>query len=223
MLGEAVLRSERLTCCREHERGIAKRRERDPVHAVGVGIRSEAGCLQREPRLPGAARAGEREQASVVCAQELDDLGQFLLSAEEGRRGHRQVRAVEGFERGEVAVSELVDALGSGEVLQPMLAEVAKFALDELRARRGHEHLTAVAAGGDARGAVDVVSHIALVGQKRRSGVQADPDLHLPGRKRIREGGGGGERSRRGREGEEEGVTLRIHLDPALRWRRPRG
>ena len=100
MLGEAVLRSQRLTRGREHERGIAKRRERDPVHAVGVGIRSEAGCLQREPRLPGAAGAGEREQASVVCAEELDDLGQFLLSAEEGRRGHRQVRAVEDLSAG---------------------------------------------------------------------------------------------------------------------------
>ena len=97
-----------------------------------------------------------------------------------------------------------------------MLAEVAKLALDELRARRGHEHLTAVAGGSYARGAVDVVSYIALVGQKRRSGVQADPDLHLPGRERTREGGSGRERSRRGREREEEGVTLRIDLDPAL-------
>ena len=97
-----------------------------------------------------------------------------------------------------------------------MLAEIAKFALDELRACRGHEHLPAVAAGGDARGAVDVVSHVALIGQKRRSAVQADPDVHRTGRKRIREGGGRGERPRSGREGKEEGITLRIHLDPAL-------
>ena len=75
-----------------------------------------------------------------------------------------------------------------------MLAEIAKFALDELSPCRGHEHLPAVAAGGDARGAVDVVSHIALIGQKRRSAVQADPDVHRTGRKRIREGGGRGER-----------------------------
>ena len=45
-----------------------------------------------------------------------------------------------------------------------MLAEIAKLALDELRARRGDEHLAAVAAPSDARGAVDIVSHIALVG-----------------------------------------------------------
>ena len=57
---------------------------------------------------------------------------------------------------------------------------------------------------------------VALVGQKRRSGVQADPDLHLPGCERTREGGGGHERSRRGREREEEGVTLRVDLDAAL-------
>ena len=33
----------------------------------------------------------------------------------------------------------------------------------------------------------------------------------------LREGRRGGERSRRGREREEEGVTLRVDLDPALR------
>ena len=97
-----------------------------------------------------------------------------------------------------------------------MLAEVAKLALDELRARRGHEHLTAVAGGSDARGAVDVVSHIALVGQKRRSVCRPTRTCILPGRERIHEGGGGHERSRRGREREEEGVTLRIDLHPAL-------
>ena len=39
-----------------------------------------------------------------------------------------------------------------------MLAEIAKLAPNELRARRGDEHLAAVAAASDARGAVDVVS-----------------------------------------------------------------
>ena len=110
---------------RKDECRVAQRRERDPPHAVGVGVGGQASRLQREPRLPGAARPGQGEEARVVCSEELDDLGELLLASEEGSRRHRQVRAVQALERGKVGLSELVDALGSGEVLEPVLAEVS--------------------------------------------------------------------------------------------------
>ena len=48
--------------------------------------------------------------------------------------------------------------------------------LDELGSRRRDEHLPAVAGGGDAGRAVDVAADVALFGQQRRPGVQADAD-----------------------------------------------
>ena len=113
VLGEAVLGAERLRRGREDERRVAQRRERDPPHAVGVGVGGQTSRLQRESRLPRATRPGQGEEARVVCSEELDDLGELLLASEEGCRWHRQVRAVQALERREVAVSELVDALGS--------------------------------------------------------------------------------------------------------------
>ena len=112
------------------ERRIAQGSERDPPHAVGIGLGGQAGCLQRESRFPRATRPGQGEEARVVRGQEPDDLGELLLASEERCRRHRQVRAVEALERGEVGLSELVDALGCGEVLQPVLAEVCELEFD---------------------------------------------------------------------------------------------
>ena len=66
VLGEAVLRAERLRRRREDERRIAQRRERHPPDAVGIGLGGQAGRLQRKPRLSGAARPGQGEQARVL-------------------------------------------------------------------------------------------------------------------------------------------------------------
>src|SRR4029078_11420373 len=46
--------------------------------------------------------------------------------------------------------------------------------------------------------------------------VQTNSHRDRTRRQRLGEGRGRGERSRRGREGEEKGVPLRIYLDPAL-------
>jgi hypothetical protein len=198
----------------QDELGIAKRRERDPVDPVGVAIGGEAGRLQGKARLPGAARAGEGEQARSF--EERHDLGELGLPAEEGRRRHREVRAVEALEGREVSLAQLVDPLGGGEVLEPVLAEIAQLDLDQWSCRGRDEDLTSVAAGGDAGCPVDVVSDVALLGEERRAGVQAHPDLDRTRGERLGEGSRRSERIRRGPEGEEEGVALRVHLDPAL-------
>jgi hypothetical protein len=69
-------------------------------------------------------RPGQREQACVRGGKKPDHLGELALPPEEGGSGDGEIRAVEGLERREVAVSELVDALGGGEIFEPMLAEV---------------------------------------------------------------------------------------------------
>jgi hypothetical protein len=98
-----------------------------------------------------------------------------------------------------------------------VLAEVAELlGRKEGGGRRRDDDLAAARRGGDAGGAVDVRSDVALLGEERRSGVQAAANLDRAGRERLGEGRGGGERPRGGRKGEEEGVALRVDLHPAL-------
>ena len=127
---------------------------------------------------------------------------------------YREVRA------GKVAVSELVDALWRGQVLEPVLAEVLQLELDELSRRGGDEDLPAVADRRDAGGAVHVVSHVALVGDERRPGVETDADVDRARRQRLREPSRGRKSTGSGRKGEEEGVALGVNLDAAFRGAR---
>jgi hypothetical protein len=88
--------------------------------------------------------------------------------------------------------------------------------LDPGRRGGGDEDLTAVGSGGDARRDMHVVAHVAVLGQKRGAGVDADPHVDAPGGECRRQRERGLQRSLRGREGEEERVSLRVHLDAAL-------
>jgi hypothetical protein len=73
-----------------------------------------------------------------------------------------------------------------------------------------------MACGGDARCTVHITSHIPLLGQKRRPRVYADPHLDRAGGEHLGDLPGGRNRSRRGREAEEERVPLRIDLDAVV-------
>ena len=87
---------------------------------------------------------------------------------------------MESRERRKVVVSELVDPLGLGQILQPVVTEVAQpTGPDELGGRGRDQHLPAVTAGGDPRGPVDVHPDVALLGHPRGAGV--DPHPHLIG------------------------------------------
>ena len=97
-----------------------------------------------------------------------------------------------------------------------MFAEVGELDLDERSRRGGDEHLSPVAGSGDARGAMDVAADIALIREQGRAGMQADPHVDLAGREGRSHVSCCCERTRSGREGEEEGVTLSVHLDPAM-------
>ncbi len=145
VLGQAVLRADDLRCRGEDELGVAERGKRDPPDAVRVAIRDETGGLCGESRLARPPRPGEREQARVRRGKERGDLCELCLSSEKRRRRDGKVRPVEAVQCRECLFSELVDALGGGEVLQAVLAEVRELDLDELGGGRGDEHLAAVA------------------------------------------------------------------------------
>ena len=68
----------------------------------------------------------------------------------------------------------------------------------------------------DPRRSIHVHTDVALFGQERRSGVDADANPNLFGRQRLRELGGRREGAGRGREGDKERVTLRVHLNTVM-------
>ncbi len=169
VVGEAPFRPDGLRRSREHVGRIAERCEWHPEDAVWIQVAGRARCLQREARLADAARTGQRDEPRVVDGEQRRELGQLALAPEERGRGHGQVRAVEALERRELRLAELVDPLRRGEVLQPVLAQVAhRRGIDQPRRRGGDERLPAVAARRDPRSAVHIDADVALV---RENGV----------------------------------------------------
>ena len=138
-----------------------------------------------------------------------------LLPPDERARGDGQVRRVERPERREVAVAELVQALGADQVLQPVLAEVAdrRVALEEAAGRLGEDDLPAVGSGGDPRRAVDVDADVALVGHDRLAGVDAHADADRAVLERVPRFGGRRDGVGGARKRDEEGVALGVDLD----------
>ena len=166
-----VLGVERLRRRVEHELRVAQRRERHPVHAVGERFGDGARGLQREPCLAAPACARQRQQTRAV-EQQRAHLRELSLPTEERRRRHGQVGAVEAPERRKLLVSQLVEPLRRGEVLQPVLAEVAQPLGGRQRGGRGrHDHLAAVRDGCNPRGAVHVGSDVSTAAHEGRPGV----------------------------------------------------
>ena len=135
---------------------------------------------------------------------------------EERRRGNRQVRPEERLERREVAVSELVDALGSAEVLEAMLAEVAS-----ARSRRAEPSRTRRAPGRRGRrrrcgrrggrrrrrSPPRTAAASPCAARCARGSAPKQARSHLLGRR---------DRARGRREGDEERVALGVDLDAAV-------
>ncbi len=77
------------------------------------------GRLERQPRLPDAAGANEREQAAGGIGQAGGDIAQFLFAPHEGRGLRREVMRMRAersrrgeLPQGQVWVAQLVDVLG---------------------------------------------------------------------------------------------------------------
>ena len=94
-----------------------------------------------------------------------------------------------------------------------MHAQVADTCVDERARRLGEEHLPSMADGSDAGALVHVDPDVSLVRQPRLTSMQphANPDRAV--RERALAVCGGGDRIGSSAEGDEERVTLRVHLD----------
>ena len=213
---ELVLRAEYLCSCRKHERRIAKRGKRHPPNAVRERVRGEPSRLGREACLPGTSGAGEREQANILACEQCRHFGELALAPEERSGGNGEVRQVERSELRVLGVADLVKPLRRGQVLQPMLAEVAEVRIEKRRRRRRDKYLPSMAGSGNPRRSMNVLPDIALLGHERRARVKADPYADRARGEGVNQLGCSGKRSRRGREGDEEGVPLRIDLHPAV-------
>ncbi len=185
------------------EGGVAERLQRNPEDTVGELLDRLGRELEREPRL--AASAGARERDQPMLAKELTCLLELALPPDERGRLNREVRPVEGLERREVPVAELVQALRAREVLEPVVAEVAepRFARREAVCRLREENLPAVARAHDPRRPVHVGTDVTLVRDDRLTGVDADPDSHRPSFERGLTVSSGGDRIGRACEREK--------------------
>ena len=199
-----------------------RRRHRDEgneVHAVRVALDPARGGLERESRLARPARPDEREQAAVGILEQPVDLVELRRAADERRAWGGQVlhARLDRLQQREVAREpvdlELVDALRRAEILEAVHAQVADTGVDERARRLGEEHLPSMADGGDARALVHVDPDVSLLRQPRLTRVQphAHPDRAV--RERALAVRGGGDCIGRAAEGDEERVTLRVHLD----------
>ena len=214
MLGEAVLRAQRLRDRLHHQRRVAQRSQPDPEDP-GLEVRHQlGGDVEREARLAGAARARERQEARAV-PQQTEQLLPFPLSTDEGGDRPRQVRVRDRLQWREALAPELEQRDRLVEVLQPVLAELGEVAVDERPCRGRHDDLSAVPGGGDAGSPVELPAGIALAGQKRLPRVQAHPYPDRSALERLLPPSGRREGLSGVPEGVQEGVALRVDLDAA--------
>jgi hypothetical protein len=153
-----------------------------------------------------------------VSAKLGGELVQLPLAPDQAGRRDRQVRLVQRLERREVPLSELVEALRSGQVLEPVLTQVThgEPGVEQVSGRPRHEHLAAVAGAHYPCTVMDVDADVALLRYDRLARVEPHPDAHLPVGERLltlerRRGCVG-----RTREGDEERVPLGVDLDAAV-------
>ena len=214
----ALAQAERLRDRSHDQIRIRQRPQRHEPDAVGVVLGGVGGREKRQARLPAAARADQGDDRDIVAAEQVEQLGELALTPDELSRRDREIRLVQRLERREVLAAELVEPLWFGEVLESVLAQVAHehAVVEQCPGRFAEQHLAAVSRRHYARRPVHVASYVALVGDERRPGVKAHTHVDGTGRQRFREHGRGRESTGRRREGEEEGVALRIDLDSVL-------
>ena len=216
MLRQPILRAQCLRDLLAHERRLAQRSQADPEDPRLEARHELRRGLDREPRLAGATRPGERDEPGAVPDQ-LDELVPFPLPADERRRGARKVRVRDRLQRRPGAAPELEEPDRPLEVLQPVLAELSQLAVDERPRRRRDDNLATVAGRGDPRGTVQLAAGIALARQQRLARMQAHPHLDGARLQRRLARGGGGQRLDRIGIGVEEGVALRVDLGTTMR------
>ena len=195
------------------ERRVAERGQPDPEDArlvLGTSVGGGLIASRVFPVPPGPVSVTSRAPST----KQGEDLQRARVSSDEGARGPGQVRVGDRLQRREGSLPNW--KIGTGrDVLEAVLAEVGELAVDEHGGRTGEEHLTAVAGGGDARAEwtssptyPSSVSSGVPVCKPMRTwiGPPRAPRSSLP-RPRARPAR---------RKGEEERVSLRVHLHSAV-------
>jgi len=215
VLGELDLRTDRLRDRREHEGGVANRRQRYPPDPAREVV-DRFGCdLHRQAGLAYPSGADKRYEA--MLAEQRSCRGRLVFSPDQPCRLDRQVRLVQRLEPRVLLLAELVELLGLGEILEPVRAERAEVdAVEQAGGRLSDDDLAPVRGRADPGGPMDVQTHVSLCGD----GCLARVDSHahpnrsarehpLPCLRRC-------DRIRSARKGDEECIALRVHLNPAV-------
>ncbi len=207
--------TERLRHDGRDERCVAQGCKRHPEDAVGESLHDLGRNLQRDPRLADSPRADDGYEPRFD--ELVGNLGDLALPPDQRRSDEWQIQRVETLERREVTVAELVDPLRPRQVLEAMFAKIAEpVGAAQVARRLRDEDLATVPGRRNARSAVHLHPDVALVREQRLAGVQTHADANAAASKRLlclRRG-----RQRIGclREGHEERVALRVHLDAAV-------
>ena len=216
MLHQLVLGPERLRDRVQDEARVAERGKPDPEDAV-CKVRHQLGRrLERKPGLARAARPRQRHHADTVSEQR----GQLLnlpLPAHERARRRRQVRIRDRLQRREALRADLEQPRRLGKILQPVLAKITDIGLDQVACRPREQHLPAVSGRRDARAQMHVGTDVTLRRDVGSAGMNAHPHPKPAGSKLFLPGLGCRDRRWCSLEGNEEGVALRVDLDPAVR------
>ena len=209
-----LAQAERLRDPSHDEIHVRNRREPHEPDAVDVVLRHFGGGLHHQTCLAAAAGAGERDDRDIFAAEQLEQVLDLALAADELRRRDRQVRLVQRLERRKRVRAELVQPLRLGQVFQSVLTEVAhEHPLVEQRPRRlAQQHLAAVSSGHHPRRAVHVEPDVLGRVEDRLSRVDPHPDPDRPALERAHRLLDGRDRRPGGRKRVEEGVALLVDL-----------
>src|ERR671919_797179 len=174
VLAQAVVGSDRRSDRMLDQSGIAERLQRNPEDAIGKLLDRLCRELKCQARLSAAAGPSQRQQA--MRANELPGFLELALPAHERSRLYRQVGAIEGPQRRELVVPELVQTLRRAQVLEAVLPQVTELraGVEQARRRLGQKDLAAVAGAHDPRRPMYVDADVSLLSHDGLAGVEAD-------------------------------------------------
>ena len=203
----------------EQELGVGEARERHPEDAVAQRADELGRDLKREAGLPGASRPGDGQKPRAVREQRRPAHRARALSRRAGLAATGRFVASSVLSGGKSPRAELVQALGSDQVLQPVLAEIAyaAVAVEEPASRLRDDDLPTVGSRGDPRSAMHIDPDVALGRDDRLAGV----DSHAYADRALARAPAAPRRPPRPRrppsgERDEEGVALGVDLDAAV-------
>ena len=120
---------------RQDEGRVVERSERNPHDAVRKAL-GRLGCgLDCQPRLTGSSGTDQRHEVGIVLAEQTDHMLDFVLATQERRSRNRKVAEEAGPQSWELSVTELVEADGCIEILEPVQPEILRLDLREIARR----------------------------------------------------------------------------------------